>query len=320
MPKQPLVKEGFTFVFEEVKGITRVRSVSGRMISKSTTVEKAKIPEPLSGPIGKGTDLYGLGVDRGHIVAQSVGGPNISENIVAMYSYFNRIGPWRAAELAMNEALSSSPHVAIEITYDPSKPALPTKFMYNVSKVPITSASGGIEVAMQLKPAEPYNPKIHELDKADSVLAIKQFEDFVVPVLTKDRDRLNPYMILQEVNDERGVFRIQQFGKFTKGQRIWIKMLNSHYSDNGFLTSDVPEDPYKVLNCFGGWDYPQVDHDTPWSVGGTNDFTNARLVSYKYNSDKRASMPDDQKAAVLAQAAAENDGRLRERPAKRLKT
>jgi hypothetical protein len=48
------------------------------MVNKMTEAKRGKTPEPLSGGIGKKTPLYDLGVDRGHVIALSVGGPDVS--------------------------------------------------------------------------------------------------------------------------------------------------------------------------------------------------------------------------------------------------
>jgi hypothetical protein len=50
------------------------------------------------------------------------------------------------------------------------------------------------------------------------------------------------------------------------------------------LRSDGINDPHPTLSEKGAADFPEVDHVIPQSLGGSNLFSNARLISWQLNN------------------------------------
>ncbi|MFI2026519.1 eCIS core domain-containing protein [Streptomyces buecherae] len=70
---------------------------------------------------------------------------------------------------------------------------------------------------------------------------------------------------------------------FTEDQRRLILQANLA-RNNGQLRSDDPNDPHEVLDEDGTANYPEIDHIIPRSAGGSNAYSNARVVSWELNN------------------------------------
>ena len=70
---------------------------------------------------------------------------------------------------------------------------------------------------------------------------------------------------------------------FSGTQRKLILQANMA-KNGGTLKSDDPADPHQVLSERGTADFPEIDHIIPKSLGGSNFFANARVVSWELNN------------------------------------
>lgn len=73
------------------------------------------------------------------------------------------------------------------------------------------------------------------------------------------------------------------FGTFSGVQRTLIIQTNKA-RNGGRLKSDDPHDPQQDLDERGAANAPEVDHIVPKSRGGSNHYSNARLVSWQLNN------------------------------------
>ncbi|MGE5758810.1 MAG: DUF4157 domain-containing protein [Gemmatimonadota bacterium] len=71
--------------------------------------------------------------------------------------------------------------------------------------------------------------------------------------------------------------------EFSSNQRKILLQANMA-KNGGTLKSDDPEDPQKVLSEQGTVNVPEIDHIIPKSLGGSNLFSNARVVSWQLNN------------------------------------
>lgn len=71
--------------------------------------------------------------------------------------------------------------------------------------------------------------------------------------------------------------------KFTENQRFMIRRANM-VRNHGKLMSDDPRDPYQELDINGKEDRPEIDHIIPRDRGGSNFFSNARVISWALNN------------------------------------
>lgn len=70
---------------------------------------------------------------------------------------------------------------------------------------------------------------------------------------------------------------------FTEDQRRLILQANLA-RNGGRLMSDDPNDPHQVLDEDGTANYPEIDHIIPKSAGGSNAYSNARVISWELNN------------------------------------
>lgn len=101
-----------------------------------------------------------------------------------------------------------------------------------------------------------------------------------------DSPALRPYEFLDMLvlaNKLAGVGSLRPFDDFSGRQRELILQANMA-RNGGKLKSDDPLDPLPDLSEMGDLNFPEVDHIVPKSRGGSNMFSNARLVSWKLNN------------------------------------
>lgn len=70
---------------------------------------------------------------------------------------------------------------------------------------------------------------------------------------------------------------------FTENQKYMIRKVNMS-RNGGKLMSDDPRDPYQELSVNGTENRPEIDHIIPLDRGGSNFFSNARIVSWALNN------------------------------------
>jgi hypothetical protein len=90
---------------EDARGGTRRPTAAWGIVISAHKVKGRKAPP---GPL-TGTDTGVLAqADRGHIFALELGGPNVAENIVPQWAFFQEHGTWRQMEAAVAAAARSS--------------------------------------------------------------------------------------------------------------------------------------------------------------------------------------------------------------------
>ncbi|PJF40460.1 MAG: hypothetical protein CUN55_12690 [Phototrophicales bacterium] len=72
-------------------------------------------------------------------------------------------------------------------------------------------------------------------------------------------------------------------GRFSDKQREIILQMNMT-RNGGVIKSDDPNDPHQILSKNGTANRPEIDHIIPRTQGGSNFFSNARVVSWEVNN------------------------------------
>lgn len=263
--------------------LQRTIRANGPMVAKKTTVSRAGGIDPLMGPPSSFAFRV-TGLDRGHLIALGLGGPDCPENMVPMFAQFNQAGEWKALERDL--AQDAPGDVKIHIHYNDDIPFLPTVFVVNWTT---TDALGKEDRKMRT-----IRMKAHAAKPFAVPLEYSKFKDIIKPHLPKSKDPFEPYAFLEVLRDELGLKPPEENKGYSEAERMAIKIANALYDvqagNKGFLMSDDPSDPHQTLNDRGNDDQPQVDHIVPESVIGSNSFRNAKLLSKKLNNIKRAKM------------------------------
>jgi hypothetical protein len=339
------ITDDFTFqlqAFPSEKGsvANRLRPVKVSGLLKHVKPPAKNPPEPISAMNAQfkgltkpqldwqafGTKIDGTigpGFDRGHLIAEQFGGPNVAWNIVPMHAYYNERGPWRRVEWDLLKLMKpiGQLYVVIEIFYTGTDPRIPSKF-----KVSVTPSGYSYWFSQDV---------VHELSAREPIqipddieVMFKWAEQRFTPEVAKKFMRKaegtqgkmypiagpRPYAILdylvanynnwpRKLAYEGDEYDMTSGGKrqpgygFHENQKLLIKFYNA-YKNKGWLVSDGrqdidhgqyyhgPHDTKLELNDKGGDDAPEVDHLVPESQGGSNCYCNARLVSKACNGGK----------------------------------
>lgn len=83
---------------------------------------------------------------------------------------------------------------------------------------------------------------------------------------------------------------VGSFTDFSAEQRTLILQANMA-RHGGQLRSDDPGDPQQVLDQRGAANAPEIDHIVPKSLGGSNFFSNARVISWQLNNKEARVKP-----------------------------
>jgi len=285
---------------------------------------------PLSMREGVIADTRHQDCHRGHLVALEFGGPEASGNLVPMYGSFNSGGIWRQFERELESwvnAAGGNCEVTIVCDYainDADEQRVPTRFMITAKVM-----NGGRTHTWPILHTKPA-PMVSGADptrKAEYLALITEMtnagwdiKDHLSAVGFPSYRRLplfpsaaKPYAFLDYAewkaakDDPEALARwnnnlmLAQAAEFSSTQIETIRAVNRVLND-GFLISDAAVDPvytdqYRIpgqplgLLVEGGHDLtPQVDHVIPKSTSGSAAYSNAMLISAKYNSDKRAQL------------------------------
>jgi hypothetical protein len=308
-----------------IKNRFRPSKIKVNKLVNHSVVFKASPPVPISGIDSDqygGSDLSwkGLGTawskgdddlasyDKGHIIANELGGPDSSDNIVPMYPFFNRNGAWRCLELEIGQLFGSGVlTMEVEIAYGVD------------GRIPSAFA-----VAVAVNGAKKIDEKIqHLVPKFDKVDVPKEIADLFAYGKKnmpndwgKDQVLLRfptkgprPYAVLDWLVLEKKVTKWPAFKYLDKSfpesnpesnemepfgdqKRALVKMYNA-WENGGFLKSDAyllssslwgTKDPFEYLREYSAHDKPEVDHIIPKGNGGYNYYRNARLVSWFLNN------------------------------------
>lgn len=285
----PETIDGFEFKTELAGGRPgRVRPVSvhGPLANKRKAVVRDNSISPVC---FRSVDDVPAGYDRGHLIALSLGGPDHGKNLVPMLSYFNR-NTYRDLEtLLQAEVRNGAVYIGIAIDYYAEPWWMPSKFT-------LLRHHGD-----PLNPDEPM--QLHHRVEARRK---HRMDDELFSFLTKhNNDSSNDWLKDTDGNLTYFVFGIHAHelpglgfisdlapGRFSRRQRECVWALNvfkhSGGAQEGYLFSDASDDTHRNLNPVGCLDFPEVDHITPFSSGGTNSFLNAQLTSAHYNRTKSA--------------------------------
>jgi hypothetical protein len=286
-------------------------------VTKAWAVVKTRIkregatPPPLSftGPGGSDSNL---GWQRGHVIALEATGDNESYNIVPMLPGFNHGGEWREVERLARKtaAQTKDSRVLYQVTVYYSSTGFDARvpvgfetelFAQEGDKwVPISGTKRTLRHEAKVTPA-PTAAEKAALLKTPASLDIKHFGKFAqdpkeaatavkaghLPtsrnVLWPDKFTDRPYEILDLQAFANEDASISSHAVFSREQREKILKLNMA-RNGGVLKSDDPSDPHQILDENGAANYPEIDHIIPKSVGGSNAFSNARVISWQLNN------------------------------------
>ena len=251
---------------------------------------------------GHGTrDLRIPATDGGHIMALSLGGVDIPENVVPMYSGFNRHEAWREKEREILEYRSShsgSFRMCVQIAYqdpssggDPRIPGAFTVWLEDLSGKAMTDR----ELVTMTKDAperiEVTGPNAELVAKAQSIVDAgwrmeSELEKGSVPPKLPGFGNARPYAVLDYLDFHRQIAPTN-FGNgysFTPQQRESILFVN-RVRNGGWLFSDDTSENASPLSLYGDAG-AEIDHIVPKSQTGSNCYSNARVISSMLNKGK----------------------------------
>ena len=282
----------------------KVLWLKGTLVRKTAKVKrKTSVPSYTMCHAGKTTqDLRIPDTDGGHIMALNLGGVDIKENIVPMYSGFNRHGEWRKAEDEIAKYLDENKgtfQLYVEIEYQQAKdggdPRIPSSFTYRIEddkdKVVVKAKT------LQMVKDTPVNTMI---DLATTQLiseAQKQVD--AGWTLEKGLDKgstipgapgsgvTRPYAALDYLDLNKKI-TMTEFGNgrsFTWQQRENILTVNRARNGGWLVSDDTVNENGKRLSLYGDAG-AEIDHIVPKSQGGSNCYSNARVISSALNKTK----------------------------------
>jgi hypothetical protein len=254
-----------------------------------------------------------LGFDGGHVIGLHLGGDNVSSNVVPMYPRFNR-GVWKSMEDDLKgRAAGAQLTMAVTMTYGGPDPRFPSSFLVEVG-----NAATGAVIRKTLRQPEDI-PLVAALSDADKLL-LNAAESFTKPLpdqpdmfqldgktfaqavaatggrhLPKSRKAMYPdkpadrpygnldILALNGVLGHLGLGGMGAFTDFSAAQRELLLQVNSAVN-GGTMKSDDPDDPCQILDPRGAANAPEIDHIIPKVLGGSNFFSNARVVSWQLNN------------------------------------
>ena len=262
-----------------------------------------------------------LGFQGGHILGLSIGGVDESYNVVPMYPGFNR-GTWKNVEKDIEKDAKNYKKqkfgVIIDIKYNSEHDTVPQSLsaegFTNIMDQNIRSSVGkygtktqptDIETTIPLTDDNKeiiigQNQKEEMLKKAAKYIAndlqdeegaktLCQTKHLRVSKKTEYPDKCEnrPYEYLDILTFAgQDIQRRPSFmsnANFSADQRKLIIQANMA-KNGGHLRSDDINDPQQELSEKGAANFPEIDHIIPKSLGGSNMFSNARVVSWQLNN------------------------------------
>ncbi len=263
-PFAGMVSTNFEIAPIIAKGKKVTGSIKGPVVYKTTSVNRTYSPETSAGTL----------FDWGHLIALGLGGPDIGENLVPMYTYFN-IGPWKEAESRVREHIRTLDGIRImqvDVTWDDTT-GLPSKFTIKINdKVFGTLNHKAPEKVVMLH------------DKNASSALYKWSKQ----ILSKGNEKGGHYLLLEFLeNDDFQALgmqptrseSVQKYKEFSERQRINILIMNQIRHGKGCVCSDITGEPI-VEGLI------HVDHIEPKAYGGSNAYGNAQVLSRLENLAK----------------------------------
>jgi hypothetical protein len=259
-------------------------------------IGRGAAPDPLSfiASDGDRDAEVRAGWHRGHVAAFSQGGVDESYNIVPMKPGFNRGGTWRGVEENLSRYQGDDRYrVEISPLYGGPDPRIPSRMKVQIikdgtRKPPSYYAHQGETTAVPLDPLLTLlrdDPTAEDLEDAKEYLNaghLPPSEKAGWPDNPADRpyENLDIKKLSGRLEDGTGM---AAYRDFSNEQRKLIIQANLA-KNGGQLTSDDPADPHQILDEDGTADFPEVDHIIPKSSGGSNAYSNARVVSWDLNN------------------------------------
>lgn len=266
--------------------------------------------------LGNQIDTTLANYDRGHLVAETLGGPNNFWNVVPMYQWFNRRGPYRKMELTLESSLSQGKqvHFSATIKYGNSDGRIPSSFQVTLTQAGANSETQTLNHVIPVRakitiPAQldtmfkwgkqKFDPKKHLMPASDQMYPTAGPRPYaILDYLATNYKGFWPVVNYFGTDyDLTSGGTVSSYRDFSGVQRAFIKYYNAWLND-GWLVSDGRQeiDPDKLhgpwdecpdINEQGCLDSPEIDHIIPWMSGGSNFYSNARLISW-YCNNKQA--------------------------------
>lgn len=281
----------------------------------SAVVVPTEVPARGKTPVAKACEASGSvsGFDGGHIIGLHLGGQNTSINVVPMYPRFNR-GPWKQLEdeiKRMADNADDELEMTVTIAYGHADPRVPSAFAVvvedddevvldmtmrqpdDIPGITALSAAHGLIIADAPSYARPaLEPTAGRFLLAVNATYAQHAAAGHLPPSTRalypDNPTDRPYGNL-DVLAINGALSVPGQGtmegnrEFSAAQRELILALNAA-RNGGQLVSDDPADPYPNLSPQGTVNAPEIDHIVPKVLGGSNYYSNARVVSWYLNN------------------------------------
>jgi hypothetical protein len=260
------------------------------------------------------------GYDGGHLIGLHLGGENQSVNVVPMFPGFNR-GVWKNMEDATKRHMDTTPgtyRMTVELDYTaatlPEVPttlrvtrevesmdgtwvqALPAVTLSQPADILVTARLSATDEATVNPPANTplaaMAPGLQPDLFATGDLTLDQYVNHhghlpqALRTLYPDAPANRPYERLDLLTLNGTIpahTSMQAFAEYSAAQRALILQTNMA-RNGGRLRSDDPADPHQWLDERGTADAPEIDHIVPKSHGGSNFYSNARVISWQLNN------------------------------------
>ncbi len=294
-------------------------AVAGFAGSRTRWISAVVVPSEVRSrdktPVAKACEASGsvAGFDGGHIIGLHLGGQNQSINVVPMYPRFNR-GPWKQAEdqiKALADASDDELEMTVTITYGGADPRVPSAFAVVVENddevvydetlsqpddIPGITQLSATHSATIAAPQSYAHPALEPTAGRFLLAANTSYAQYAaaghlppsVRALYPDNPAHRPYggLDVLAINGQLAVpgqGTMEGNREFSAAQRELILAVNAA-RHGGQLVSDDPADPYPNLSPQGTVNAPEIDHIVPKVLGGSNSYSNARVVSWYLNN------------------------------------
>jgi DNA/RNA non-specific endonuclease len=279
----------------------RVKELWGRPIARKNKVARgsAAVPSTLLHYDGQ-YDLRLPHTDAGHLMSLGLGGPNVSINVVPMYSGFNRFGAWKQVEAdLLKVVVQGDTLLKIGIKYEGLDKRIPSSFDVRAElNGGVAYSKNGLVHSCPVVDRYTNNQTDSELIKRyfDEMLSANwKMEVWAASVSSGSAPNLpeqgvnRPYAVLDYMvaMGALAADTISNGRKFSGNQRNNILTVNRVLYGLGWIRSDAPDDDHYYLSSDGGDFGAEIDHIVPMKgQAGSNAYSNAQVVSWRKNKFK----------------------------------
>lgn len=290
-------------------------------VSVQATGGRGAAPPPLSEASRTPADTTAgqkSGYDGGHVIGLRLGGVDASMNVVPMYRAFNR-GPYSRAEADIKMLTGKLTETGVpvltvtcgypatdsdvpttltlELTHRTSTGVLPIK-TWTLTQPDDIPAVPDLSAKKQKLFTDPEKQeKVRKKAARELRLGKVAVQDVHLPRSDRaeypddPQKRIYEYLDLLQWSGKLDVeTRSEAFKGFSADQRTLILQANK-MKNGGVIKSDDPQDPvYRDPDYQGRLDergtdnFPEIDHIIPQVLGGSNAYSNARVVSWRLNN------------------------------------